>query len=103
MNNLGSQPEEPSVKRLEAKKREVLIDAIDRVLPTIARANKDSAHEFAKKTLEDIQQGNNPDLEPQFRQKIQELGIEIKLNEEERVLFSKTVEHVKNLIISPNF
>lgn len=72
-------PEEPSVERLEAKKREVLIDAINRVLPMLAQANKDSAREFAKKTLEDIQQGNNPDLEPQFRQKIQEIEIEIEI------------------------
>jgi len=64
-------------QRLERHKREALIEAIDVTLSGLARQAKDLATDFANKTLEEIQQGNNPDLEPALRQKAAELGIEL--------------------------
>lgn len=72
---------EATVERLEAKKREALVWAIDNILPEFANADKvtsrASARVFAAATLDDIRQGNNPDLEPSLRRKVEELGIEL--------------------------
>lgn len=66
-----------TVERLEAKKRAVLGWAIDDILPTLAAANSDVATSFAAATLDDIKQGNNPDLEPSLRRVVEELGISL--------------------------
>ena len=69
----------PLIERLETGKRTVLLEAINELLPGLAQSEdgKDLAEQFARQTLEDIQEGNNPDLEPQLRERIQELGIRL--------------------------
>ena len=69
----------PLIERLETGKRTVLLEAINEFLPGLAQSEdgKDLAEQFARQTLEDIQEGNNPDLEPQLRERIQELGIRL--------------------------
>ena len=64
-------------ENLERKKREGLEMAIDEGLPRLAKADMDKGTEFARQVLEDIQEGNNPDLEERFRAKIEELGIQL--------------------------
>lgn len=64
-------------QELECHKREILKTAINVTLPKFAEQDKDLAIKFANQTLEDIQQGNNPDLEPALRKKAAELGIEL--------------------------
>ena len=63
--------------RLEAKKRAVVIREIDEVLPLLASRNLNLAEESARKTLADIREGNNPDLEEKLREKAEELGIDL--------------------------
>jgi hypothetical protein len=73
-----SKQETSPLKRLENRKRAVLLEAIQETLPDLAKSDKEVARQFAMQTLEEIQEGNNPDLEPNFRKKIQELGIILK-------------------------
>lgn len=63
--------------RLEELKRSGLIDAIEDILPLFASQDTEIATTFARSTLEEIQMGNNPDLEGRFRRKIIELGIDL--------------------------
>ena len=67
----------PPIIRLESRKRIALQEAIQKTLPDLAKVDKEVARQFATQTLEDIRQGNNPDLESEFRKKIQELGINL--------------------------
>jgi hypothetical protein len=76
--NSMSKQDLPPIISLENRKRAALQEAIQETLPDLAKADKEVARQFAIKTLEDIRQGNNPDLEPEFRKEIQELGISLK-------------------------
>lgn len=67
----------PSRVRLENIKRAILIESIDDTLPSFASQDLAAARRFAQTTLVDIREGNNRDLEGQFRAKIAELGIEL--------------------------
>jgi hypothetical protein len=64
-------------ERLEANKRAVLINAIEDILPELVAASSNIGRRFAASTLEEIQQGNNPDLEPSLRRAVEELGINL--------------------------
>ena len=68
---------QPSIESLEAKKREAVIREIDEALPTLASQDLELTKISAQKTLEDIRQGNNPDIEEKLRNKAQELGIDL--------------------------
>lgn len=68
---------EATTEGLEAKKREILVWAIDDILPTLAAASTDKGRTFAVATLDDIKQGHNPDLEPSLMRKVEELGISL--------------------------
>ena len=67
----------PLRRKLEAQKRTVLVEAIDVSIPALVEQNKDKATRVARSVLVDIQQGNNPDLETYFRDKIRALGIDL--------------------------
>jgi len=74
----GIQMDETSIlQRLETLKRQALIDAMERSIPSLAQAAPDLAARLARQTLEDIQKGHNPDLEPTFRARIASLGISL--------------------------
>lgn len=66
-----------TAERLEALKRNILIEAIEDVLPALASADIATATSFAVATLDDIRQGHNPDLEPSLRRAVEELGISL--------------------------
>ncbi|MFA7686115.1 MAG: hypothetical protein WCX95_04945 [Candidatus Gracilibacteria bacterium] len=63
--------------RLEERTRAVLLDVIDDSIPAMARQDVQRAKRLAERTLVDIQEGRNRDLETYFRNKIQALGIDL--------------------------
>ncbi len=67
---------ETKLQRIKRRKREAIEYCINNVLELFKDA-KDLGTELAKQTLEDIQLGENPDLERVFRVKIKELGIRL--------------------------
>jgi len=72
--------ESPYKKIIEGQKRQISDTAINDILPKLKEGGADKAEiiRFCRILLEDIQQGNNPDLEGVFRSKIEELGIQLR-------------------------
>ncbi|MBU0577777.1 MAG: hypothetical protein KJ597_05900 [Nanoarchaeota archaeon] len=68
---------QPLHARLESGKRRALEMAMDVTIPLAVKRDIVGATRLAIQTLEDIREGNNPDLEPAFREKMEELGIEL--------------------------
>jgi|GEM_PF-1746212 len=67
---------------LEQNKRLALLNGMQ-ALSSFAKVNINVATNFALDLLQDIREGNNPDLEPALRDKAEELDID--LDEAERV------------------
>lgn len=64
-------------ENLEKRKRQILEKTMRELVPDMAKQDKELARNLAEQTLEEIQQGNNKDLEPEFRQIMKENGIEL--------------------------